>query len=76
MRANKYLDDTKPREKEIPETTAKQVLMDLGVIITKIIQYYTPIIPTSCASAKQMLETQTKGVLFPKTQLPEGEKLT
>src|SRR5690606_36535790 len=66
IRANKYLDDHKPREKETDPLVATQTLIDLGAILDTLITLYTPIIPASCEKARLMLTSQEKGILFTK----------
>lgn len=66
LRANKYLDENKPRDKEADPLEAMQVLIDLWAVLRTIIALYTPIIPSSCARAQAMLEQQTGGILFEK----------
>lgn len=68
LRANKYMDDKKPRDKSLTTTEFSQTLIDLAVLVSTIIDCYEPIIPHSCDTAKTMLEKQEKGILFNKIQ--------
>ncbi len=66
MRANKYMDDHKPRDKSLREKQTTQILIDLAALVDTIIDCYEPIIPHSCVIARNMLINQEKGILFQK----------
>jgi len=66
LRANKYLDEHKPRDKEADPLDVLQTLTDLWAVLRTLIELYTPVIPKHCATAKTMLETQEKWILFQK----------
>ena len=66
LRANKYFDDHKPREKETDPLDAIQTLTDLWWVLRVLIDLYSPLIPDRCLQAKRMLDTQEKGILFDK----------
>lgn len=68
QRANKYMDDHKPREKTHSFEYVQQVLYDLWQLCATLIDLYSPVIPHSCALARTMLDTQEKAVLFPKIE--------
>ena len=66
LRANKYFDDHKPREKDTDPLDAIQTLTDLWWVLRVLIDLYSPIIPDRCLQAKRMLDTQEKWILFDK----------
>ena len=64
--ANQHINAIKPWDKECDPAVASQCLVDLGVILYALVKYYSLIIPTMAAKAKNMLDTMTKEVLFTK----------
>ncbi len=65
---NKYVNDKKPWE--ITDTNElKSVLITLRVLLEKVIELYSPIIPDSSLKASNALKNQEKIILFPKLEL-------
>ena len=51
-----------------------QTLLDLAALLRCLIELYTPIIPTICLQATQLLNTQEKAVLCTKLEVQSSEK--
>jgi methionyl-tRNA synthetase len=69
LRANKYLDENKPREATTDPLVAQQTLINLWALLYTLIDLYTPLIPSVCAQAKAALDSQEKCVLCTKLTL-------
>lgn len=50
-----------------------QTLLDLAALLRCLIELYTPIIPTICAQATHLLNTQEKAVLCTKIEMQSNE---
>lgn len=66
MIGNKYINDTKPWDKETDEPLAKQCIIDIGVLLSVLIRLYSVIIPATAQKAQHMRETKEKIILFTK----------
>ena len=66
---NKYLDEQKPRDTSLPDAEVKETLLTVYYLLSTIIDLYTPIIPSSCAQANLMIQTQQPWILFQKIEL-------
>lgn len=64
---NKYINDKKPWELD-KATEIKNILINLRILLEKVIQLYSPIIPDSSDKALKALKNQEKIILFPKIQ--------
>lgn len=63
---NKYITEKEPWEKNKEEVEVEAVLNNLSYLLNSVIEYYNPIIPSSCTKAKQALKDQEKIILFEK----------
>lgn len=73
LRWNKHFDEQKPRDKETDPMSTVQTLLDLAALLRCLIALYTPIIPTICAQAATMLDTQQKWILCSKLEIQSSE---
>lgn len=65
---NKYVDQEKPWQSDA-STRVEVVLNNLSYLLSKVIDAYEPIIPTSSARAKEALANRSKIILFPRLDL-------
>ncbi len=64
--ANNYIDQTKPRNKELSHDEVQEILQSLGYILNQIQKMYYPVVPNLSQKAKLALENMEKTILFEK----------
>lgn len=65
---NKYINDEQPWDKSVTEDKSFLILNNLGYLLSKVTQMYSPIIPESTKKAFYALENQEKIILFDKLE--------
>jgi methionyl-tRNA synthetase len=63
---NKYITEKEPWNKDKEKEETEKILNNLSYLLSKVIHYYTPIIPESCGKAKRALEERKTIILFEK----------